>query len=162
MRLKSLLVLAMVGVFALAISGCAQDNTNTTDNNPEQSDGSAGSGATQSSSTDTSSATPAAGGAGSGSTTVALDADPSGQLKYNTTKLAAKSGEVEVKFTNDSSIPHNVTVEDSSGKELGATKDLTKSKGTLDLKAVPAGSYTFFCSIPGHEAAGMKGTLTVR
>ena len=23
------------------------------------------------------------------------------------------------------------------------------------------GTYTFFCAIPGHEAAGMKGTITV-
>jgi len=24
-----------------------------------------------------------------------------------------------------------------------------------------AGDYTYYCAIPGHEAAGMKGTLTV-
>jgi len=29
---------------------------------------------------------------------------------------------------------------------------------TADLKP---GTYTFYCPVPGHEAAGMKGTLTV-
>ena len=24
------------------------------------------------------------------------------------------------------------------------------------------GTYTFYCSVDGHEAAGMKGTLTVK
>jgi uncharacterized cupredoxin-like copper-binding protein len=27
---------------------------------------------------------------------------------------------------------------------------------------LPAGSYTFFCTIPGHRPAGMVGTLIVQ
>jgi uncharacterized cupredoxin-like copper-binding protein len=30
---------------------------------------------------------------------------------------------------------------------------------TADLKA---GTYIFYCQVPGHEQAGMKGTLTVK
>ena len=42
------------------------------------------------------------------------------------------------------------------GKQVsgGAT-----SRIVVNLKP---GSYTFYCSVPGHEQAGMKGTLTVR
>jgi uncharacterized cupredoxin-like copper-binding protein len=36
----------------------------------------------------------------------------------------------------------------------GATK-----RGRLDL--VKPGTYQFFCSLPGHRAAGMRGTITV-
>jgi uncharacterized cupredoxin-like copper-binding protein len=27
---------------------------------------------------------------------------------------------------------------------------------------VKPGKYTFYCSVPGHEQGGMKGTLTVK
>jgi uncharacterized cupredoxin-like copper-binding protein len=27
---------------------------------------------------------------------------------------------------------------------------------------VQAGTYTFFCSVPGHREAGMQGTMTVK
>jgi azurin len=37
----------------------------------------------------------------------------------------------------------------------GETADVT-------FKAPAAGTYTFLCSFPGHFAAGMKGTLTVK
>ena len=33
------------------------------------------------------------------------------------------------------------------------------SKVSVNLKP---GTYTFYCSVPGHEAGGMKGTLTVK
>ena len=35
--------------------------------------------------------------------------------------------------------------------------------GTSSFKVtLKAGSYTFLCTVPGHAAAGMKGTLTVK
>ena len=31
-----------------------------------------------------------------------------------------------------------------------------------DTIVLAPGTYTFYCSVPGHEQAGMKGTLIVR
>ncbi len=92
---------------------------------------------------------------------VKLAANPTGALSYNTTTLTAHPGKVTIEFTNMAPLEHNVTVEGSGGAKLGATP--TFSGGTkaltLDLKA---GTYSFFCSVPGHRQAGMQGTLTVQ
>lgn len=92
---------------------------------------------------------------------VALQADPNGALAYVEKTLSAKSGDVTIDFANQSPVPHNVTVE-KDGKRLGGTRDITQTKAILDLKALEPGSYTFYCSVPGHRQAGMEGTLTVR
>ena len=45
---------------------------------------------------------------------------------------------------------------------LGATKRISNGASenlTLDLSE---GEYTYLCTVPGHEQAGMKGTLTVQ
>jgi plastocyanin len=155
MRLKTLFVLALCAVFALAITGCAQDNTNTTDDNPAEQE------ANLPSETGTNPERTAATG-GTDGTKVALSTDPSGALKFNTTKLNAEAGALDVVLLNESSTPHDVAVEDKSGKVLGTSEEVTKGHTTLALEDVAAGSYTFYCTLPGHEQAGMKGTLTVR
>ena len=171
MNPKIFSLLALVA--ALAFAGCAQDSTDTTDDNPAMQEqvmkGATGGGATGAG------ASEAAGGSamkstdttrseakgGTHATKVALSADPTGALKYNTTQLNANAGYISVAFQNKSGTPHDVTIT-REDKQLGATKQITKSSAVLNLKDVKAGSYTFFCSVPGHEQAGMKGTLTVR
>jgi plastocyanin len=99
---------------------------------------------------------PAAAGA---STALKLAANPGGQLSYNTKQLAAKAGKVTITMTNMSPLEHNVTVAKGS-TVLGATPTFQGGTKTLTLNLKP-GTYTFYCSVPGHRQAGMEGTLTV-
>ncbi len=103
--------------------------------------------------------TPAKGGAGP-TGTVSLAADPSGQLKYDSTALTAKAGKVTIDFTNTSPVAHNVTIT-AGGKNVAATKTFAKGKASVSTTLKP-GTYTFLCSVDGHAQAGMTGTLTVK
>jgi uncharacterized cupredoxin-like copper-binding protein len=87
-----------------------------------------------------------------------LAADPTGLLSYNTKQLSAKAGAVTIEMTNMSPLEHNVTVAQGS-TILGATPTFKGTRSlTLSLKP---GTYTFYCSVPGHRQAGMEGTLSV-
>jgi plastocyanin len=99
---------------------------------------------------------PAVGGA---TTALKLAANPGGQLSYNTKQLAAKAGKVTITMTNMSPIEHNVTIA-KGNTVLGATPTFQGGSKTLTLSLKP-GTYTFYCSVPGHRQAGMEGTLTV-
>lgn len=103
------------------------------------------------------SSTPAPPGAGK----VSLGADPSGALKFTTKSLSAKAGKITIVFSNPAPLAHNLTIATSSGTVLGATPTFQGGSKTLSLKLKP-GSYTFFCSVPGHRDGGMQGTLTVK
>jgi len=97
----------------------------------------------------------------SASQTLALEANPEGQLKYNKTALTANAGKVSIDFTNKSPLGHNMTIESSSGETVGATPTFQGGSKTLSVNLKP-GTYKFFCSVPGHRMAGMEGTLTVK
>jgi plastocyanin len=101
------------------------------------------------------------GGGGGGGGTVKISADPSGQLKYDTTSLTAKAGTDSFEFTNESPLSHNFTIEDKSGKTVGSTPTFTGGTKSVNLTLQP-GTYKFLCTVPGHAAAGMQGTLTVK
>jgi plastocyanin len=120
-------------------------------------------GGSSSSSTSTATTTAASSGGGGGaSSSVSLAADPS-QIAYDTTSLSAKAGNVTIDLNNpNSALGHDVCVQDPNGKKLGCSQVVTGGKTTLDLSNLKSGSYTFYCSVDSHEAAGMKGTLTVQ
>jgi plastocyanin len=119
-----------------------------------------GSKSTSTPSTSTPGANPTAPPASAG-TSLSLAADPNGGLKFDKTALAAKAGSVTIAFTNSSPVPHNLTISrGSGGPQIGATPTLSGGSKTLKVTLQP-GTYTFFCSVPGHAAAGMMGTLTV-
>jgi uncharacterized cupredoxin-like copper-binding protein len=88
-----------------------------------------------------------------------LSADASGKLKFNKKSLSAKHGKVTITMSNPSNLPHAVAVEGKGVDKDGKTvRKGAKSTVTVTLKK---GRYTFYCPVPGHEAAGMKGTLTI-
>jgi plastocyanin len=93
------------------------------------------------------------------STSLTLAANPEGQLSYNTKQLSAKAGKVTITMTNMAPEEHNVTVAKGS-TVLGATPTFQGGSKTLTLNLKP-GTYTFYCSVPGHRQGGMEGTLTV-
>jgi plastocyanin len=96
------------------------------------------------------------GGAG---TTLQLEASPT-EIAFDTTQLEAKAGKVTIDFTNPSPLPHDVVIE-QNGKELTGTEEITEGKASASADLKP-GTYTFFCSVPGHREAGMEGTLVVK
>lgn len=97
--------------------------------------------------------------AATAATTLKLAANPAGQLAYDTKQLSAKAGEVTIDFTNAAPVEHDVAIA-QGGTVVGQTPVFTGGSKTLKLKLKP-GTYTFYCTVPGHRQAGMEGTLTV-
>jgi plastocyanin len=89
-----------------------------------------------------------------------FSAPADGSLKFDQGDVTAKAGKVTVEFSNPSSVPHAVEIEGNGvQKETETVTGADAPPITVDLKA---GTYTYFCPVDGHEAAGMKGTLTVQ
>jgi plastocyanin len=99
---------------------------------------------------------PSPGKAGSA---LALAANPSGLLAYNTKQLSAKAGTVTITMANMSPLEHDVAVAEGT-KVLGATPVFKGGTMKLTLTLKP-GKYVFYCTVPGHRQAGMEGTLNV-
>lgn len=75
--------------------------------------------------------------------------------------LTISGSTVSMAVTNAGPTVHNVTIRDDSGAIVMGTRDLREGESETISAAVPAGTYVMFCSLPGHESLGLKGTLTV-
>ena len=139
-----MLTIAALSVVGLAACGSSSNNNTTT-------------AASTPASTSTA---PAAGGAKGGASTVNISTPSGSTLAYNQKSVSATAGNVTIDFNNAQPLQHDVAVADSSGKVLGQTDLVASSSATTSVN-LQKGTYTFYCTVPGHREAGMEGTLTV-
>jgi plastocyanin len=78
---------------------------------------------------------------------------------FQSTKATAPAGQLTVKMPNKSPLGHNIELQGVQGAQGKVVSQGGVSTFSVNLKP---GQYTYFCAVPGHEAAGMKGTLTVK
>ena len=150
-------IAAMAVVGGITLAGCGGSSSSSSSAAPASTSSSA------SATTSSAAAAPASSSsatAPSGGGSVAVSADPGGALAFNTKSLHASAGHVKIAFTNQAPEPHNFTIATSSGSVVGATPSFQGGTKTLSVDLKP-GTYTYYCTIPGHRQGGMQGTLTV-
>src|SRR5690242_14988245 len=144
-RASAVVAVAALAVVGLAACGSSSSNSTTAASAPASTSSNAAGG----------------GGAKGGTSTVNVSTPSGGSLAYDQKTLSAKSGSVTVDFNNQQPLQHDVAIADSSGKVLGQT-DLVSSGTANTTVQLQPGTYTFYCTVPGHREAGMQGTLTVK
>ncbi len=90
-----------------------------------------------------------------------IDADPTGQLAYVTKKAEGTPGPITIRMGNESTVEHDIAIE---GNGVTGKGPAVGKGGTSEFKLddIPAGTYTYYCTLPGHRAGGMEGTLTIK
>jgi plastocyanin len=78
-------------------------------------------------------------------------------VQFSSTSLRAPAGQVSVYISNDDLFWHTFTI-----KQLGVSTPVPVKGHRRVTFTATRGKYEFYCAIPGHAAAGMKGTLNVR
>jgi plastocyanin len=96
---------------------------------------------------------PSQGGAGQ---VINLDME---DIKFSTDALSIPANtDVTIHLTNKGATAHDFSID-----ALKISTGDVQPGASVDVKInAPAGTYTYYCNVPGHEAAGMKGTLTVK
>jgi plastocyanin len=78
------------------------------------------------------------------------------EFQFTPDSLTAPAGQIKVTLVNVGGIEHDFVIDELSvdiHTDVGETADQTFTAS--------AGTYDFYCSIPGHRQAGMEGVLTV-
>lgn len=81
------------------------------------------------------------------------------EFGYNPQVISVKTDEdIRIIFTNQGRAPHDLFIQElNKGTKLLKTGE----EETLALGRLPTGTYTFYCTVPGHRSSGMEGQITV-
>jgi len=158
-RHKGALCVVAIAAIVPAIAGCggSSSSATTTQSSPATSTAAtsaSGGGAT----TQTSSSTTTSGGGSTAATTVLNIQASASELAFVPNTLSAPAGRITIRMTNPSQLQHSIALA-VSGVQPGP---VVGNGGVSEVVAtLTPGTYTFYCTVPGHRQAGMTGTLTV-
>jgi uncharacterized cupredoxin-like copper-binding protein len=82
----------------------------------------------------------------------------SGNVYFKPTQLTVKPGIIKIDLKNVESGTHDLVINGLPGFQLEVSGAGSSASGKVDLTK---GAHEFYCTIPGHKEAGMKGTITV-
>ena len=82
-----------------------------------------------------------------------------GNFYFKPDKIDAEAGINEIKLTGAGGIHDFVFDGKVPGFQLEVSGSGDSAQNKVDLKP---GKYVFYCSVPGHRAQGMEGTITVK
>ena len=89
-------------------------------------------------------------------TAVTVTAGSPTEFRFKVSKLRVPKGVVVFTVRNTGSLPHDFKINKKK------TPMVTPGgKATLRVTFLKAAKYPYLCTVTGHAAAGMKGTLTV-
>ena len=142
----------ILAALLLTVAGCSQTGGTSA---PAPAASSSAPAASAAASSDSASTAPASSASAEGTAVTVKD------FKIDPVDIKASAGTVTLAVSNAGPTVHNVAIRDASGKVLATTKDLKAGESATITAELAAGSYTTFCSLPGHESLGTKGTLVV-
>ncbi len=77
-------------------------------------------------------------------------------IYFEPAEITAKAGTVTFVLPNEGAAEHDFSID-----ELGIAVNLPPGTTQTVEADIPAGTYQYYCNIPGHKDAGMVGTLVV-
>lgn len=93
--------------------------------------------------------------AGAGGTTVTVSAK---EFAFEAKDIKVSAGQATaIVLKNTGAVEHDITIDDPAFKVKAAPTKTDQATLTIPT----AGTYTYYCSVPGHRQAGMEGSVTV-
>jgi plastocyanin len=85
------------------------------------------------------------------------------EFKFTLSRPEVSAGKVILEFVDGGQDEHDLHIRPAAGGPDVAAFGATKARQHVDEEInLAPGTYTFYCSLPGHEALGMKATFTAR
>ena len=84
------------------------------------------------------------------------------EWQYDPKEVTSSPGDLVFEVTNRGQIEHNFVIEDQARQKRAEIPDIEPGQTFRVAVHLRPGTYTIYCSLPGHREAGMIATLRLR